>query len=125
MHLVGSLPAAAVHGQSMPSSQHARPALQDMHAYWRWYTWLDPLHYAWTALVLNQYDGTGILYNGVTVRILSKCKCVCPVVCIGRACRPHGTMHVHIMSKVGAFGRLCANEPAQSTHVMWSQPVRS
>ena len=52
----------------MDISQDALAAMQDMHAYWRWYTWLDPLHYAWTALVLNQYDGTDILYNGVTVR---------------------------------------------------------
>ena len=51
-----------------PAAPHSTlPAPQDMHAYWRWYTWLDPLHYAWTALVLNNYDGTDILYNGVTV----------------------------------------------------------
>ena len=29
--------------------------------------WLDPLHYAWTALVLNQYDGTDVTYNGQLV----------------------------------------------------------
>ena len=51
-----------------------RYPLQDMHAYWRWYVWLDPLHYAWTALVLNQYDGSGILYNGETVRGRNQCK---------------------------------------------------
>ena len=69
-----------------------------MHAYWRWYTWLDPLHYAWTALVLNQYDGTGILYNGVTVRCFANCMHVCSDVRLGRACClyvPHaGPQHV-------------------------------
>ena len=41
--------------------------MQDVHNYWKWYMWLDPLHYAWTALVLNQYDGSNVRYNGQLV----------------------------------------------------------
>ena len=78
----------------------ASSTLQDMHAYWRWYTWLDPLHYAWTALVLNQYDGTGILYNGVTVRCFESCMRVSSDTYLGRASCLHVPHAVYNASRV-------------------------
>lgn len=40
--------------------------LPDMPVYWRWYSRIDFLRYSWGALMVNQFEGSGVRYLGET-----------------------------------------------------------
>lgn len=40
---------------------------QDMPVWWKWFSYIDPIKYGWGALIVNQFQDTNPVWNGVPV----------------------------------------------------------